>query len=385
MLKAICFLHINPSYYILSHAMQAGENPDASQRQPTWTASLKRSMLKMISKGSSSSSQDSKTIQDAAAAAVASVNRASASPTQASVETSLGGSRGMGGAGGVSLNVRGNNMRPQHATSFKGSANSPASALLSPIGSQSLSQTSLLGSPHASQDTSVRSGKRAQRSSSVGVSSLEAEASHSRLPKASLDLPSPGQGKPWHPLALATSLPVSGLKGTFQASKGSAARMDSPNQGSGLTPQVFTLTPQPSQPVQTVQQMLAKMQSEKKARELVGGRQSPGTSTLSLGLTAMTDSVTSIGEGRPRQAGISLEGRSSMASPFAESLSSAKPFANSISRRYAMGGTSESRLRLHHSACGSPIPLAPQLSYGWGRHHPKSTMCHTVLYVLASR
>ena len=398
--------------------MQAGEERDTLQRQPTWTASLKRSMLKIISKGSSSSSLDSKTIQDAAAAAVTSVNRTSVSPHQAMVETSSGGSHGIGGAGGVSLNVRGNNIRPQHATSFKGSVNSPTSALLSPIGSLSLSQTSLLGSPLTSQDISVRSGKRAQRSSSVGMSSLEAEASQTRMPKPSLDLSAPsGQGKPWQALASAASLPVSGLKGTFQANKGSVARMDLPHHGSGSTTQVFALAPQPSQPVQTVQQMLAEMQLNKRAHEAVGGRQSPGTPTVSSGLTAMTDSVTSGGEGRVRPAGNnSLEGRSSMASPFADSLSSANSFANSISRRYAMGGTSESRLHftalhvapppallpavcspfphLPHSipcAQNPPAPLiivtapphAPVIFHpacpqqAWGSHNPKLTMCHT--------
>lgn len=339
-----------------SEVLQGGEESDKSQRQPTWTASLKRSMLKMISKGSSSSHGDSKTTQDAAAAAVASVNRTSSSPNQARVETSLGGGRSIGGVGGVSLNVRNSSSRPQHATSFKGSANSPTSALLSPIGSQTLSRTFPLGSPPASQDISVRSG--AQRSSSVGVSSLDAEASQTRLANASLDPGSPsGQGKIRQALASAASLPVSSLKGTIQASKGSAARMESPPHGSGLTPALFTLTPQPSQPVQTVQQMLAMMQSEKMAHESMGGRQSPGNPNSSLGLTAltMTDSVTSIGEGRARQAGNSPEGRSPMASPFADTLSSAKPFANSISRRYAMGGTSESRLRLQHLCSSSPL------------------------------
>ena len=341
--------------------MQAGEERDTLQRQPTWTASLKRSMLKIISKGSSSSSLDSKTIQDAAAAAVTSVNRTSVSPHQAVVETSSGGSHGIGGAGGVSLNMRGNNIRPQHATSFKGSVNSPTSALLSPIGSLSLSQTSLLGSPLTSQDISVRSGKRAQRSSSVGMSSLEAEASQTRLPKFSLDLSAPlGQGKPWQALASAASLPVSGLKGTFQANKRSVARMDLPHHGSGSTTQVFALAPQPSQPVQTVQQMLAEMQLNKRAHEAVGGRKSPGTPTVWSGLTAMTDSVTSGGEGRVRPAGNSLEGRSSMASPFADSLSSANSFANSISRRYAMGGTSESRLHFTVLHVAPPPPSFPQ-------------------------
>lgn len=301
----------------------------------------------MISKGSSSN-RDSKTTQDAAAAAVASLTRVSASTNQGAVDPSSGGSRGIGGAGGVSLSLRGSsNMRPQHAASFRSSANSPTSALLSPIGSQTLSQTSPLGSPLASQDVSVRSGKRAQRSSSVGMSSLDAEASQTRLPKPSQEggLGSPsGQGKPWLPSA--ASLPASGLKGTFHASKGSAA-----HHGSGVTPQVFTLAPQPSQPVQTVQQMLAEMQSEKKACDAAAGRQSQGTASTALGRTSMTDSVTSIGEGRARQAA-----NSPMASPFADSLSAAKPFASSVSRRYAMGGTSESKLCFHQSACCNLLP-----------------------------
>lgn len=331
--------------------LQGGEESETSQRQTTWTASLKRSMLKMVSKGSSSN-RDSKTTQDAAAAAVAST-RVGASINQAGAETSSGGSRSIGGIGGSSLSVRGSNIRPQHATSFKGSSHSPTSALLSPVGSQTLSQTSPLGSPLASQDVSVKSGKRAQRSSSVGMSSLDAEASQTRLPKPVLDPGSSGQGKPWLPSAV--SLPASGLKGTFHASKGSAARMDSPHHGSGVTPPVFTLAPQPSQPVQTVQQMLAEMQ-ERQARDFAAGRQSSGNPNTALGLTSMTDSVTSIGEGRARQTG-----NSPMASPFADNLSSAKPFANSISRRYAMGGASKSRLSAFTIVKSSLLPH-PQLS-----------------------
>ena len=316
-------------------------------------------MLKMISKGSSSSNRDSKSTQDSAAAAVAFMNqpyRASVPPNQASAETLPGGSRGIGGVGSVSLNVRGSNIRPQHATSFKSLAHSPSSALLSPIGTQFPSQTPPQGSPQGSPDISVKAGKRTQkRSSSVGMSSMDAEALQIRSFKPSLDLgPPSGQGKPWQAMASAASLPASGLKGTFQANKAGTARMDSPPRGAGSTAPVFTLAPQPSQPVQTVQQMLAEMQSEsekrdseKKARESQGGRQSPRNPAL--GLTALTDSVTSIGEGRARQVGNSPVGtvhdsRSPIASPFADSLTSAKPFANSISRRYAMGGTSESRL-----------------------------------------
>lgn len=342
--------------------LQGGEESDTSQRQPTWTSSLKRSMLKMISKGSSSS-RDSKTTQDAAAAAVAST-RVSASTNQAIAETSSGGGRSIGGVGGPSLSVRGSNIRPQHATSFKGSANSPTSALLSPIGSQTLSQTSPVGSPLASQDVSVRSGKRAQRSSSVGMSSLDAEASQTRLPTPSLDPGSPsGQGKPW--LASAASLPASGLKGTFPVSKGSAARPKSPQHGSGVTPPVFTLAPQPSQPVQTVQQMLAEMQSERQARESAAGRQSSGNPNTASGLTSMTDSVTSIGEGRATQAG-----NSPMASPFADSLSSAKPFASCISRRYAMGGASKLPPFCMKHPIYSPIPNSPPTP-----PHPSNPLC----------
>ena len=324
---------------------QGEEEPESPQTQPTWTASLKRSMLKMISKGSSSSSRrESKSMQDAAAAAVASVNqpyRATTSFNQASAEASSSvGSRGIGGLGGVSLNVRGSNMRPQHAASFKGSANSPSSALLGPIGPQAVPQTA----PPGSQDSSVRSGKRAQRSSSVGMSSTDAEALLTRTGKPGAD--PRAQGKSWQAMASAASLPAAGLKGSFQASKASGGRMESPLQGPGPTPQVFTLAPQASQPVQTVQQLLAEMQSQKQAHESQGGRQSPRN--MSWGATAMADSVSSVGEGKARvsgnsSAGNGYEGRCTMESPFAESLSSAKPLA--ISRRYAMAGAGEFELR----------------------------------------
>lgn len=293
-------------------------------------------------------------MQDAAAAAVASVNqpyRATASCNQASVEaSSSGGSRGIGGVGGVTLNVRGSNMRLQHAASSKGLANSPSSALLAPIGAQALPQTAQLGS----QDSSVKSGKRAQRSSSVGVSSADVEASHTRTGKPGADPRS--QGKPWQALASAASLPAAGLKGSFQASKASGARTDSPLQGPGSAAPVFTLAPQPSQPVQTVQQLLAEMQAQKQARESLAGKQSPRN-------TAMTDVGASVGEGRAKPLGNSLagsgayEGRCTMESPFAESLSSAKPLA--ISRRYAMAGTSECQLCLHHSTSCAAMLYMP--------------------------
>lgn len=336
---------------------QGDDEPESSQTQPTWTASFKRSMLKIISKGSSSSRRESKSMQDAAAAAVASVNqpyRATASTNQASVEaSSSGGSRGIGGVGGVSLNVRGSNMRPQHAASVKGFANSPSSALLAPIGAQTPPQTGQLGS----QDSSGRSGKRAQRSSSVGVSSTDIEASLTRTGKPEADPRS--QGNPGQALASAASLPAAGLKGSFQASKAGGARMESPLQGPGSTPPVFTLAPQPSQPVQTVQQLLAEMQAQKQARDFLAGKQSPRN-------TAMTDAVASVGESRAKPLGNSpagsgaYEGRCTMESPFAESLSSAKPLA--ISRRYAMAGTSERQLSVYHSvpfAAMLHLPLKP--------------------------
>ena len=303
------------------------------QRQTTWTASLKRGMLKMLSKNSSSSSgRDSRSMQDAAAAAVASVSQSLRSTTlanQTSGDNSGGTSRGLGSAGGVSLNVRGTNLRPQHAASFKGLSYSPSSALLSPIASQT-------------SDLSLKSGKS---TSNVGASPLDAEAAQARASKFSMDLSSPsGQGKSWPGLASAASLPASGLKGSFQPSKPAGIlRLEAPPQGVGSTPQPFSLAPQPSQPVQTVQQMLAEMQSERRSHESTGGRQSPRNA--SLGLTAMTDSVSSIGEGRARQlaAGPGHEPRTLLESPFADSLSN-KPFTTSISRRYAMAGTSKCSL-----------------------------------------
>lgn len=292
-------------------------------------------------------------MQDAAAAAVASGHqpyRASTSPNQASGEaSSSGGSRGIGGVGGASFNVRGSNIRPQHAASFKGTANSPSSAMLGPIVPQTLPQASTLGPPPASSDIAVKSGKRAQRSSSVGMSSLEVEAPLTRSGKPGLD--PRAQGKSWQALASAASLPASGLKGSFQTSKAGGARVESPLQGLGSTPPVFILASQPSQPVQTVQQLLAEMQAEKRARESLGGRQSPRSPCW--GATAVTDSVGAVGEGRARLVGNSpagsgaQEGRCPMESPFAESLSSAKPLA--ISRRYAMAGTSE--------LCSAPLSI----------------------------
>ena len=315
--------------------LQEVDEPDDMQRQTTWTASLKRGMLKMLSKTSSSSSgRDSRSMQDAAAAAVASVNQPLRSATmtdQASGESQSGASRGLGGPGGVSLNVRSTNLRPQHANSFKGLSHSPSSALLSPIASQT-------------SDLLLKSGKSAQSTNSVGASSADAEAAQARASKFSMDLASPsGQGKSWPVLASAGS----GLKGNFQPIKSaSILRLEAPSQGVGSTPQPFPLAPQPSQPVQTVQQMLAEMQSEKRSLEGAGGRQSPRNA--SMGLAAMTDSVSSIGEGRARllATGPGHEPRIVLESPFADSLAN-KPFATSISRRYAMAGTSKcSRVHL---------------------------------------
>ena len=86
--------------------------------------------------------------------------------------------------------------------------------------------------------------------------------------------------------------------------------------------------------------MLAEMQSENRARESSGGKQS--SRNANLGMASMTDSVTSVAEdrARPYVNGPAHEGRVPLESPFADSLSS-KPFASSISRRYAMAGTSE--------------------------------------------
>ena len=326
------------------------EDSEEAQRQTTWTASLKRGMMKMLSKGSSSSSsnsRDSRSMQHAAAAAVSSASqphRSTGGASQAPGDPSGGGGVSPG-TGGPSLNVRGTVIRPQHAASFKGLSHSPSSTLLSPIGSAN--------SP--ASDPSIKSGRTAQRTSSVGVSPLDAEASHARMGKPSLDFTSssPGQGKGLPGLASAASLPVSGLKGTFQSPKAAGMScLESVPQGHGLTPQPFSLAPQPSQAVQTVQQMLADMQSEKRAHESAGGRQSPRTA--SLGLAAMTDSVTSIGEGRGRHLGNGPghEPYQALESPFADSLTN-KSFATSISRRYAMAGTSEcvSRFLAFSSAC----------------------------------
>ena len=85
-------------------SLQEVEESDDMQRQTTWTAGLKRGMLKMLSKNSSSSSgRDCKSMQDAAAAAVAFVNQSLRNTTltnQTSGASSGAGSRSLGAQGG---------------------------------------------------------------------------------------------------------------------------------------------------------------------------------------------------------------------------------------------------------------------------------------------
>jgi len=294
-------------------------------------------MLKMLSKGSTG--KDSKSTQDAAAAAVGTSPQKPSGTGQQSVDApslpnSPPGSRPAGAGGNMS--VRGLNIRPKQASSFKGISQSLSSAMLSPIANQPPSQ----GSP----DPSVKSGKSVSRSNSTVPSPFSSDAAQTRSMKPSLDLTTVlGQGKLNVALTTAASLPASGLKGNMQATKPSVSRMESYREANSDSIPHFqgqalggTLAPQPSQPVQTVQQMLAAMQQEHHACEssAAGGKLSPRT--MSLGMPAMGEFVAE-GRARPVAPGGAVRDTWSLESPFADSLLS-KSYANSISRRYAMAG-----------------------------------------------
>ena len=300
----------------------------------------------MLSKGSLG--RDARSTQDAAAAAVSTTatSQKSCGPTQAPGDALFMPSSPPGGrnaaAGVTPVSVRGVNMRPKQATPFKGVSQSPSSAMLTPIASQTQVQTSL--------DLTVKSGKSVLRSNSSAPSPFSTDAVQTRVAKPSLDLTSTlGQGKLGVALISTGSLQASGLKGTFQPSSKAAAavRMDSHREANSEAIPHFqgqalgsTLTPQPSQPVQTVQQMLAAIKQDASYRESsasAGGRLSPRD--MSLGMPAVSDSTTSISEGRVRQAvlGGAVRDSKSLESPFADTLFS-KSYANSISRRYAMAG-----------------------------------------------
>lgn len=213
----------------------------------------------------------------------------------------------------------------------------------------------------------------------------------SRSVKPSLDLPSAsGQGRSFKPsldltsvqgmpLTTAASLPTSGLKGNFQPSSKTAAtsRLESHREAAAHSPPP-TLMSQPSQLVQTVQQMLAEMQQGRQARESLGnsGRVSPRT--MSVGTLAVTD-ASPIPEGRARQAvpGVAVRDARILNSPFAEQLAS-KPTANAISRRCAMGGPS-TRLSLLHFlrsvATHSPPTTDPCCQYCQSSHLQSCAYC----------
>ncbi|DBA84709.1 TPA: hypothetical protein ACH3X1_005961 [Trebouxia sp. C0004] len=349
------------------------EDSEEGQRQNTWTASLKRGMLKMLSK---SSGRDSRSTSDAAAAAVAASSnpqKPSASSQQPGDASFLpNGPPGSRTAGaGPSMNVRAMNLHPKQIPAFKGTSQTPTAAMLSPIASQTLSQgspdptlrsskSSLILSPVGSDVAQMRSLKPSLDLTYISDAaqlrpakpSLDAtsasDAPPSRSFKPSLDLTSAsGQGRSFKPsldvtsvqgvpFTTAASLPTSGLKGNFQPSSKAAAisRLESHREAGAHSPPP-TLTSQPSQPVQTVQQMLAEMQQGRKARESLGNG---GKVTMSGGILAVTD-ATPIPEGRVRQAvpGLAVRDSQIINSPFAEQLTS-KPHTNAISRRCAMGG-----------------------------------------------
>ncbi len=362
--------------------VQDSEDSEEGHRQTTWTASLKRGMLKMLSKGSG---RDSRSTQDAAAAAVAASSNpqkplaSSQQPGDASfLPNSPPGGRTAGA--GPSMNVRAMNLHPKQIPSFKGTSQSPSAAMLSPIASQTLfqgspdpslrsSKSSLVLSPASSDAAQIRSFKPSldlryvsdaaqlrPSKASLDVTSAS-DAPLSRSFKPSLDLTSPsGQGRSFKPsldltsmqgmpLTTAASLPTSGLKGNFQPSSKAAAinRLESHREAGAHSPPP-TLTSQPSQPVQTVQQMLAEMQQ---ARESLGNGGKVSPRTMSSGTLAVTD-ATPIPEGRARQAvpGVAVRDSRILNSPFAEQLAS-KPIANAISRRCAMGGPSTYLSLLH--------------------------------------
>lgn len=359
--------------------VQDCEESEEGQRQTTWTASLRRGMLKMLSK---SSGRDSKSTQDAAAAAVAASltsqkpSASSQQPGDASfLPNSPPGGRTLGA--GPSMNVRPMNLHPKQVPSFKGSSQSPSAAMLSPIASQTLSQgspdpslrcskSSLVLSPAGSDAAQIRSFKphldltyisdAAQlRPSKPSLDiTYASDAALSKSFKPSLDLTSvSGQGRSFKPsldltsvqgmpLTTAASLPTAGLKGNFQPSSKAAAisRLESRREAGAHSPPP-TLTSQPSQPVQTVQQMLAEMQQGPKVCESLGNGGKVSPRTMSGGTLAVAD-ATPIPEGRARQVvpGVAVRDSRIPNSPFAEHLAS-KAHASAISRRCAMGGPSK--------------------------------------------
>lgn len=306
-------------------------------RATTWTASLKRGMLKMLSK---SSGHHSRATQEAAAAAVAATTEPQRPGDALAMPNSPPESR---------MSVKG--MRLSQASSCKGASQSPTAAMLSPIASQTLSQ----GSP----DASVRSSKSVLRADSSALSppssdaaqmrpyklSLDSastsDAASTRPFKPSLDLPSTSGSRFTLALASAASLPASGLKGNFQPNSRAAPvspRGSYREAGAESPPPI--LASQPSQPVQTVQQMLAEMQQAQNARESLGNGGKVSPRGVSVG-TSGTDVGVPIPVGRARQAvpGGPFRDSRVLESPFADSLG--KSFGHAVSRRYAMGGASE--------------------------------------------
>ena len=336
----------------------------------------------MLSKGSA---REFKSSQDAAAAAVAASSnpqKSSASSPQPGNATSLPNSPpgGRTAGAGPSMKVKAVNLHPnKQVPFFKGTSQSPSAAMLSPIASQTLSQgspdpslrsskSSLVLSPASSDAAQIKSVKPsldlAYISDAAQLRSLKpslditsaSDASVSRNFKPNLDLmsASSGQGRSFKdltsvqgmPLTTAASLPTSGLKGNFQPSSKAAviSRLESHREAGAHSP-TPTLTSQPSQPVQTVQQMLAEMEQGRKAGESLGNGGKVALKTTAGGTLA---DATPIPEGMARQAvpGVAVKDSRVTNSPFAEHLAS-KPHANAISRRCAMGGPSTHLPLLH--------------------------------------
>ncbi len=340
----------------------------------------------MLSKGSG---KDSKSTQDAAAAAVAASSnpqKPSSSSQQSGNATFLPNSPpgGRTAGAGPSMSGRAMNLYPKQIPSFKGTSQSPSAAMLSPIASQNLSQgspdpslrsskSSLVLSPAGSDAAQIRSFKpnldltyisdaaqlRPAKPSLDVTSASDASLSRSFKPSLDLTYAPSGQGRSFKssldmtsvqgmPLTTAASLPTSGSKGNFQPSSKAAAlsRLESHREAGAHSPPP-TLTSQPSQPVQTVQQLLAEMQQGRKARESPGNGGKVPPKTTTGGTLAMTDAIP-IPEGVTRQAmpGVALRDSRVTNSPFADHLAS-KPLANAISRRCAMGGPSMQFSPLH--------------------------------------
>ena len=323
----------------------------------TWTASLKRTMHKMLSKGSSSR-RNSKTTEHSAAAAVAAVAAASTAGNppgakQLSGDPSATPSSPPGAprspATGMATNLRGIAMHAREVSPFKGFSQSPFSAMLSPSGSNADASSKLSGSV-------LRGNDAAQ--SLFGSDATQAwYAKQSQDPPAALT----GQGRP-AALALgsAASLPASGLRGMPQPSSNKGTPVGPSQEGnapgmSHFQGQAFgaKLAPQPSQPVQTVQEMLAAMQQQRQhnTRESSPSNLQPPSNgkTCPRALSVGDDGTGPEGRGRQGAAGGSQTARDSrtMASPFADSLLN-KPYTNAISRRYAMAGTTSEQLFVDH-------------------------------------